>query len=657
MEASRLPPTKAGPAVDSDRAGVLRPELANVIALSADPALLEQLREAVDNRHRLWRAENVTHAAELAVAASPGVLLIDSAVTAPDTADVVVRLRRQLPALCVLVTGRRDDEAQVAALISSGDVYRFLHKPLSVERARNFIDAAVRRQQTQTEAAPDPRPATAGAEPSPRRERARSNPAAAPGGWMRPLPIAGAVLLCLGAAWYATSRDPAPVQPEAATARAAAAAPRSDTRSATLAAARRALDAGQLIDPPGRNAVQLFKSVLAAEPGNAAAQAGLHAAAEALLDSADRHLASGDLLGAANMLDAARLAEPASARLAALRTRLETVRAAQNAAPPPGSIKRLDPTTVPQTGQQEARSLVGRARSRIAAGDLVDGPESAAALLSAARQANPRDREVTEELRRLADLLTQRARQAIDTRRFAEGLRWIGALDSLDVGNAEVERLRGELEAARKLSSREDNLRLLTLANQRIAQDRLIDPEGDSARHYLDLLRASDSTFPGLAESGQTLAARALAALPELLKARRWTDAERMLQAAAAQNADANALRQAEDALKRARAAAAVPAAPPLVAESRLQRVRAVGAAYPSRAASKGIEGTVDAEFTIGTDGAPRNIVILTASPPEIFDQAVIEAIRQWRYQPAVVDGRIAEVRTRARLRFKLSDR
>ena len=50
--------------------------------------------------------------------------------------------------------------------------------------------------------------------------------------------------------------------------------------------------------------------------------------------------------------------------------------------------------------------------------------------------------------------------------------------------------------------------RLLALANQRIAQGRLLEPAGDSARHYTDLLLAADPGFAGLAETESLLAAR-----------------------------------------------------------------------------------------------------------------------------------------------------
>ncbi len=47
----------------------------------------------------------------------------------------------------VVVAGTRDAEATLAALISAGLVYRFIHKPMSPARARLFADAAVKKYQ------------------------------------------------------------------------------------------------------------------------------------------------------------------------------------------------------------------------------------------------------------------------------------------------------------------------------------------------------------------------------------------------------------------------------------------------------------------------------------------------------------------------------
>ena len=118
---------------------------ANVVILSADPILIDLLRDAVAGHHRVWRADDATHAADLMVASGNAVLLIDSALADHDTRTLVTQVHQQFPDLAIIVAGRRDDEHELAPLVSEGVIFRFLHKPASAERIRNFVDATQRR--------------------------------------------------------------------------------------------------------------------------------------------------------------------------------------------------------------------------------------------------------------------------------------------------------------------------------------------------------------------------------------------------------------------------------------------------------------------------------------------------------------------------------
>jgi len=636
---------------------VLRPEQANVVVLATDPALLEHIRSAIDGRHRFWRAESATHAAELVLASNRGVLLIDAAVTGHGTAEIVTRIRQQLPELPVVVTGRRDDEAELASLISSGDVYRFLHKPVSQERARTFIDGAVRRQQVTAEAA------TYGSRPGPGPEPPVPGEAVAahprdPGGSRRLL-IPGALIAAtlIGAVAWLTLKAAAPERSEASTHAAARdrdavtvnAAP--DPR---LAEAEAALDAGRLAEPRGNNAIELFRQVLRRNPGNDAARRGLVATGNALLDRSEQALVIGDLLAAATMLDAARFAEPPPERLRALREKLDAARAGINARPPAGTIHTLDPASVPQTGQQEARTLLGRAMQRMAAGNLVDGPQSAVALLRSARQANPTDPAIAAAQDRLSDLLVLRAREALAAGRYSDAVRWTAEVEGLARDPGTAASLRAEIARGQSAASGEEHQRLLALANRRIAEGHLIEPTADSAQHYVDLLRAADGDFPGLSDTIQALSRRLLDGAREQLRRQQWREAEYSLRAAGALGIDLPAVRRATDVMERVRQAYD---SPPLTAESELNKSRHVAAAYPARAARLGVEGSVELEFTIGTDGNARDMRILASSPAGTFDAAATEAVGQWRYAPLDVDGIAIPARTRVRLRFRQPDR
>jgi len=76
---------------------------------------------------------------------------------------------------------------------------------------------------------------------------------------------------------------------------------------------------------------------------------------------------------------------------------------------------------------------------------------------------------------------------------------------------------------------------------------------------------------------------------------------------------------------------------------------------YPIQARQKGIEGWVDVQFTVGADGSVRNPVVVNAEPKRIFDRAAIQAVKGWKYNPKIEDGRPVERRgLKVRIRFQL---
>jgi protein TonB len=78
---------------------------------------------------------------------------------------------------------------------------------------------------------------------------------------------------------------------------------------------------------------------------------------------------------------------------------------------------------------------------------------------------------------------------------------------------------------------------------------------------------------------------------------------------------------------------------------------------YPIQARQKGIEGWVDVEFTVGPDGSVRDPFVVAADPERIFDRAALQAVKGWRYNPKIEDGKpVKRPGLRVRLRFRLED-
>jgi len=75
---------------------------------------------------------------------------------------------------------------------------------------------------------------------------------------------------------------------------------------------------------------------------------------------------------------------------------------------------------------------------------------------------------------------------------------------------------------------------------------------------------------------------------------------------------------------------------------------------YPARAKQRGIEGWVEVEFTITRVGTVQDAKVLKSSPPYVFDRAALQAIRRWRYNPQIQDGKPVERLQMVRLRFDL---
>jgi protein TonB len=78
---------------------------------------------------------------------------------------------------------------------------------------------------------------------------------------------------------------------------------------------------------------------------------------------------------------------------------------------------------------------------------------------------------------------------------------------------------------------------------------------------------------------------------------------------------------------------------------------------YPIQARQKGIEGWVDVQFTVGADGSVRDPFVVAAQPERIFDRAALQAVRSWKYNPKIEDGRPVErPGLQVRIRFRLED-
>ncbi|MGA8440121.1 MAG: energy transducer TonB [Candidatus Sulfotelmatobacter sp.] len=80
--------------------------------------------------------------------------------------------------------------------------------------------------------------------------------------------------------------------------------------------------------------------------------------------------------------------------------------------------------------------------------------------------------------------------------------------------------------------------------------------------------------------------------------------------------------------------------------------IRKVQPAYPALARSARIQGVVVLQAMISKQGTIENLRLLTGHP--MLAPAAIEAVRQWRYRPYILNGEPVEVETQITVNFAL---
>jgi protein TonB len=74
---------------------------------------------------------------------------------------------------------------------------------------------------------------------------------------------------------------------------------------------------------------------------------------------------------------------------------------------------------------------------------------------------------------------------------------------------------------------------------------------------------------------------------------------------------------------------------------------------YPPLARQTRISGTVRLHAIIGKDGSVQQLEVLSGHP--LLVQAALDAVRQWRYRPTLLNGEPVEVDTTIDVIFSLN--
>jgi TonB family protein len=641
----------------------------SLIVLSNDSALVETL-QVLGHDHDIFTVGVESDLAAQLIAEHAGVAILDAAAVTSPIEKLTDRLKTQFPDLVLIVAGGVDDQSALAAQITGGTVYRFLHKPVSEQRVRLFVEAAWRRHGQEHAGVLDAMATTMVIPP----QRRAIPPALLVGG--------GAALgaLALLSVWLVLRKpDVHATAAAGATEATATATARDEVLEGLLARADRAFAAGHYLSPAEENATDLYRQALRRNANDPRAGDGLEKVIDKLLSAAEEQLLAQHIDEAQQLTDQARAIKPDHVRVAFLtaeigkeRERAVLMQARQAAAN--GNIRQaisvLD-GAARQTGKSplvaEARreleqkkfdervsDYLRKSADRMRRGQLIDpSQDNARFYIESALAIAPNDGDVKQAERQLGDRLVGEARKALTAGNADQADRWIQAAADSGISRDDISAMTREEQRVRTAAKADAMARLALLFNQRLSQGRVVDPAGDSAKYYMTQLVQSDATHPSTVLARQTFAARTLdeargaAQKQDFATARRWLSEAHDAGADEATVADVNRdIASAQSATKQT--------APQSVSAVPLQRTRYVEPDFPTAARNRGLSGWVDVQFLVKADGTTANVSIVGAQPVGVFEQSAMDAVRKWHYRPLVRNGQTVDDVITVRVRFAL---
>ncbi len=172
--------------------------------------------------------------------------------------------------------------------------------------------------------------------------------------------------------------------------------------------------------------------------------------------------------------------------------------------------------------------------------------DSAAYYLTQARAAGASAAALQPQSQEIYKRLAQTGRAAIDQRRFADADRLLADLHTYGAPAATIASLQHDLNTARAAAAVPEQPQYLDLAQSRLAQGKVTEPDNDSALFYVNQLRGTDPKNSGLARISGAVQGQILEQARAALDTTQPARAEALLQMAASlgANADLAALNQ-----------------------------------------------------------------------------------------------------------------
>ena len=469
----------------------------------------------------------------------------------------------------------------------------------------------------------------------------------------------------------------------------------SDTNvSDILEEARLATAAGQLFNPPGGNAIELYWSALQISPDDSEIAAELNAAIEQSLSLAESAMLESRVEDAAAALQRIALVRPGNSRLPFLNAQLAQVQLrdyldearlgiresrfedARFALDDARSLVVSDASEIDAVADELAAALSGqrvddvleKANARLEEGSLIaPSNDNARYYYELALSNDPGNAAARQGLAVIASKLVLQARTQIDARNFDDADALLADARHLDPSSSELITSTAALQTARDQLAQQRAAAAQQAADKRAADKRAADKLA-ADKLAADELAAEQAAAEQLAANERELAEQQAAAanaeaIQEATVAK--TDAQPETEVLAAPNAepvgaDASAADESSSVDTDTVAAVAPQQSRPVVKEdapvavSSLQRIKYVAPKYPRAAQRRDISGWVDVVFTVDIDGSVTNISIRDSNPGDTFVASATNAVEDWKFEPIIDNGVAIQKRAAVRMLFAL---
>lgn len=227
----------------------------------------------------------------------------------------------------------------------------------------------------------------------------------------------------------------------------------------------------------------------------------------------------------------------------------------------------------------------------------------------ALRDKVPGDAGASSALNDLLPMAVVAAEQGVTRQDYAEANRLLALIGKADANHPALARLKASVASNEAKAQKEAETQKLTAEEE--------------AKKQADLAKKREEDQKKLQEQQK----QQTAAQEQQRQQQAAAEAERQKQAAAAAEKPTQAA-----------APAAAPAARPSAASNELRPISTPSPRFPPAAQRAGGTGSVQVEFTVGTDGSVSSARVVSSDTPRQFqrdfEREALAAVKRWRFQP-----------------------